>query len=204
MLHDLHEKILIPHIKFLTMKMKPFFLTFFLPALLLLLATSCKKDIRNEIAQENLENELATHANMPAAVGAQTELLISVRRATAKFHSTAQAIKAGYEPDDHCVSVPGLGGMGFHWVNPSLVDPVFDPLKPEAILYAPGPGGNLRLVAVEYIVINVGQPRPMFGDHPFDIGGTPVPVPHWSLHVWLFENNPSGIFTPFNPNVSCE
>jgi hypothetical protein len=93
--------------------------------------------------------------------------------------------------------------MGYHWVNPSLVDPVFDPLKPEAALYATGPGGKLRLVAVEYIVINVGLPRPSFGDQLFDIGGAPVPVPHWTLHAWLFEENPSGIFRPFNPNVSC-
>jgi hypothetical protein len=187
------------------MKMNPFFRTFFLPALLLLLATSCKKEIRNDTAEEN--NELATQANrtlVSAATTSQTELLIAVRRATARFHSTEQAIAAGYEADEHCVSVPGLGGMGFHWVNPSLVDPVFDPLKPEAILYATGPGGNLRLIAVEYIVINVGQPAPMFGDHPFDVGGTPVPVPHWSQHVWIFESNPSGIFAPFNPNISCQ
>ena len=178
------------------------FRMFFLPAMLLLLSTSCKKDARNQTAEENLlENELATQANSSAR--AESQLMLSVRRATARFHSTAQALNAGYEPDDHCVSAPGLGGMGYHWVNPSLVDPVFDPLKPEAILYATGPGGNLRLIAVEYIVINVGQPRPSFGDHPFDIGGTPVPVPHWSLHVWLWENNPSGIFTPFNPNITC-
>lgn len=96
-----------------------------------------------------------------------------------------------------------LAGMGFHWVNPTLVDGVFDPEKPEAVLYAPGPNGNLRLVAVEYIVINLGQPRPSFGNQPFNVGGTPVPAPHWSLHVWLYEENPNGLFTPFNPNVSC-
>ena len=194
------------------MKMNLFFRTFFLPALLLLLATSCKKEIRNEATEEKLlsttENELGTQANQSGVSGAastsQSQLLLSVLRTNARFHSTTQAIKAGYEPDDHCVSVPGLGGMGFHWVNPSLVDPVFDPLKPEVVLYATGPGGNLRLVAVEYIVINVGQPAPMFGDQPFNVGGTPVPVPHWSLHVWLYENNPSGIFTPFNPNISCQ
>lgn len=191
------------------MKMIQFFRTFLLPALLLLLATSCKKDISNKPAEGNLlENELATNTNRSATSGVATtpesELVKSVRRATARFHSTAQAIAAGYEPDDHCVSVPGLGGMGFHWVNPSLVDPVFDPLKPEAMLYAMGPGGNLRLIAVEYIVIDVGQPRPMFGDQQFDVGGTPVPVPHWSLHVWLYEDNPSGMFAPFNPNISCQ
>ena len=96
----------------------------------------------------------------------ETELLKSVRRATARFHSTTQAIEAGYEADDHCVSVPGLGGMGYHWVNPLFVDAVFDPLKPESLLYATGPGGNLQLIGVEYIVINIGQVRPMFGDQP--------------------------------------
>lgn len=170
-----------------------------LMALLVLLSTSCKKEVKNPTAEEDLSPSITMKEK-----SAETDLLKSVRNATSRFHSTTQAIDAGYQPDDHCVSVQGLGGMGFHWVNPSLVDPVFDPLKPEAILYAPGPGGNLHLVAVEYIVINVGQPRPAFAGHPFDIGGTPVPVPHWSQHVWLYENNPTGIYQPFNPNVSCQ
>jgi hypothetical protein len=57
---------------------------------------------------------------------------------------------------------------------------------------------------VEYIVINVGQPAPTFGGQAFDVGGTPVPVPHWSLHVWLWKDNPSGQFAAFNPDVSCD
>ena len=183
------------------MKMTPFNRRFLVPALLLFLATSCKKDIRNEAPTEEL---LSVSAASNAPLSPENELLLSVRRATAKFHSTTQAIAAGYVADEHCVSVPGLGGMGFHWVNETLVDPVFDPLKPEAVLYAMGPGGKLRLIALEYIVINTGQPAPVFGDQAFDVGGTPVPVPHWSLHVWLYENNPSGMFAPFNPNVSCE
>jgi hypothetical protein len=133
----------------------------------------------------------------------QDELLKAVRQATSRFNSTTQAIRAGYQPDTHCVAAPGLGGMGYHWVDPLRVDPMFDPLQPEVILYAPGPGGNLRLVGVEYIVIDVGQDHPSFGGRLFDVGGTPVPVPHWSLHVWVHEDNPNGIFTPFNPNVSC-
>ena len=32
---------------------------------------------------------------------------------------------------------------------------------------------------------------------------TPVPVPHWSLHVWRWKDNPSGQFAAFNPDVSC-
>jgi hypothetical protein len=65
-------------------------------------------------------------------------------------------------------------------------------------------------VGVEYLVmaeteadLTDEQKRPRFGNHPLDIRGTPNPAPHWSLHVWLYEANPSGMFTPFNPNVSC-
>jgi hypothetical protein len=140
---------------------------------------------------------------------ARNDLLKSVRQATSRFNSTTQAIKEGYEPSDHCVSHPELGGMGYHWLNPSLLDGEFEPLRPEIMLYAPGRGGNLRLVGVEYIVLAgegvdlAGPSRPRFGDQPFDIGGTPIPVPHWSLHVWVHEQNPSGTFVPFNPNVSC-
>jgi len=186
------------------MKRNSLFGTFLLPALLLFLSTSCKKEVRNENAEESLLSSSMNAKNpTPVAEMTEAELLKALRQATSRFHSTTQAIKAGHQADDHCVSVPGLGGMGYHWVNPSLVDPVFDPLKPEAVLYATGSDGELRLVALEYIVVNVGQPRPMFGDKPFDIGGTPLPVPHWSLHVWLYEENPSGIYTPFNPNITC-
>ena len=182
------------------MKKNLLFGAFLMPALLLLLAISCKKEDRYT-TDENLLS--ASQNTSVAAEVHESNLLKSVRRATERFHSTTQAIIAGHEPSDHCVSVPGLGGMGYHWANPSLVDPVFDPLKPEAVLYATGPGGKMRLIALEYIVVNVGQPRPMFGDQPFDVGGAPLPIPHWTLHVWLYENNPSGLFAPFNPNISC-
>ncbi|HEY0678537.1 MAG TPA: hypothetical protein VGD17_09635 [Chitinophagaceae bacterium] len=171
---------------------------------LMVLAGSCKKEIRNESADENLVlNSGKAVSNGATEHSQMTQLLQAVREATARFHSTNQAIRAGYVPDDHCVSVPGLGGMGYHWANPTLVDAVFDPLKPEVVLYATGPGGNLRLVAVEYIVVNTGQAAPTFAGQPFNVGGTPLPIPHWSLHVWLYETNPSGIFIPFNPNISC-
>jgi hypothetical protein len=147
-------------------------------------------------------------AHAPAAfthVGAGNleGLAKEVRQVTSRFNSTTQATRAGYAEASPCVAVPGLGGMGFHWVNNAAVDPVFEPLKPEAVLYAPRKNGQLELVAVEYIVIDVGQPAPTFDGHPFDVGGTPVPVPHWSLHVWAHRENPNGLFTPFNPAVIC-
>lgn len=148
----------------------------------------------------------ACNDDSPAGPG-EEDLLETVRQETARYASTATAIDQGYESDEHCVEHPDLGGMGVHWVNGALIDPVFDPLAPEALLYAPGPGGGLQLVGIEYIVIDAGQNAPAFDGHPFDIGGVPPlmdqGVPHWSLHVWVHEENPSGMFAPFNPNVSC-
>jgi hypothetical protein len=172
--------------------------TFILASVLMLTSVSCQKEVRNETSDETFSSK--AEAARPLA---ESQLLKSVRQATSRYNSTTQAIAAGYVPDNHCVAVPNLGGMGYHWANPSLVDPVFDPLQPEVMLYATGPGGNLRLVAVEYVVIDIGQPRPSFDNEFFNIGGAPVPVPHWTLHVWVHEQNPSGIFVPFNPNITC-
>lgn len=186
------------------MKSKLSFGTFLLPLMLIFFSSSCQKEAGDVISDENMgSSALIAASGGTEARMLETELLKSVRQSTSRFNSTTQAIQAGYMPDDHCVSLPGVGGMGYHWVNRSLVDPVFDPLNPEALLYATGPGGNLRLVAVEYLVVNVGQAAPMFGNQAFRVGGAPLPVPHWTLHVWLHENNPSGMFIAFNPNITC-
>lgn len=195
------------------MKLNLFSGTILLPAMLVLLIVSCKKEVSKGSAEEqsssNTEQVMVADGDQSKAAGravahhAESELLKSVRNATSRFHSTTQAIKAGYLPSDECVSVPGLGGMGYHWMNPLLVDGVFDPRQPEAVLYAKGPGGNWKLIAVEYIVENTGQDAPTFGSQAFEVNGTPFPKPHWSLHAWVHEYNPSGIFAPFNPNISC-
>lgn len=138
-----------------------------------------------------------------SGTGNLPELAKQVRQATARYHSPVQAERAGYVPTQECVAVPALGGMGFHWADFGRVDGNFDPMTPEVVLYEPGPQGQPILVAVEYIVLNQGQAAPTFAGRAFDVGGTPVQAPHWSLHVWLHKENPNGLFTPFNPNVSC-
>ena len=167
--------------------------------------TSCN-DAPSAVSHESLHDaaQLRAMAATSSSLSPTTAQLVKkLHAATARYHSQDQATAAGYEVASPCVAVPGLGGMGFHWVDNGEVDPVYNPMVPEAVLYAPNADGELKLVAVEFIVINVGQARPSFGDQLFDIGGTPIPVPHWSLHVWLHKDNPSGIFAPFNPDVVC-
>ena len=138
--------------------------------------------------------------------------LNDVRAATARFHSVEQAEKAGYVGEPICVSTP-LGGMGYHYVNPALMaDDAIDPLQPEILVYAPKENGQLQLVALEYWKRDADQLLFTSGDRPVLFGrGFDGPMPghnatmpvHYDLHVWLYEDNPRGMFFPFNPNVSC-
>ena len=170
-------------------------------ALALFSLTSCD-DAPSPVSHEGMHDAAQVRAMESRSSGLSAEtaaLVTAVHAASARYHSKTQATKGGYELASPCVAAPGLGGMGFHWLNFGKVDGVFNPLEPEAVLYSP----DGKLVAVEYIVVDVGQGRPSFGDHPFDIGGAPLPVDHWTQHVWLHLPNPSGIFAPFNPAVVC-
>ncbi len=179
---------------------------------LVVTAAGCEQSPAAPVADDHLsahiDHQAAAERGAARAHAAHGDLLKAVRQSTALFHASRQALRAGYEADAHCVAHPELGGMGMHWVNGALIDPVFDPFEPEVLLYAPRDGNNPELIGVEYIVIDVGQPKPYFDGHPFDDGGVPpleaAGVPHWSLHVWAHKDNPSGTFAPFNPDVSCD
>jgi hypothetical protein len=142
--------------------------------------------------------------------------LARVRQATAKYHDVNVAIADGYIPTEDCDEIPGVGGMGFHYVKPALImDSAVDLTTPEILMYAEA-GQGLRLVGVEYFV-GVGAPdapvpdsappapilfgRPFDGPMPGHIPGMP---PHYDLHVWVWQPNPEGIFAAWNPNVGCE
>lgn len=175
--------------------------------------------VGNEMVSDNL-GKRPDHA-------AQNALLAQIRRATAKYHRIEAAYADGYFLGSECVSVPGLGAMGHHFVNFALVDGVVNPLQPEVMLYEPTEDGGYALVGVEYIVVAapwdaVNDGPPMLGSKEFDDHreiifveneeGELVPVnakggppfPHYQLHVWLWKDNPMGIYVPFNPDVSCQ
>jgi hypothetical protein len=163
-----------------------------------LLIGSCSADYDTDYATSN-EYE----STLKKGDASQSQLLAQVRRATAKYQRLEVAEADGYELSEHCVYNEELGGMGHHAVNAGLLGTDFDPLKPQALLYEATPDGKYNLVGVEYIVFNIDQPHPHFGNQLFDVGGTPIPDPHYSLHVWVWKANPNGMYTAYNPNVSC-
>lgn len=128
------------------------------------------------------------------------------------YHNEALALAGGFEATDTCVASPE-GGMGYHYANPDRSqDNVVDSDKPEVLLYAPGPGNERKLVAVEYFKADEDQDlstdddRPALFGRPFDgpmPGHEPDMPVHYDLHVWVWRSNPEGVFAPFSPRVSC-
>ena len=144
-------------------------------------------------------------------------LIDQVRRATERFRDLNVAMAEGWVPATPCVSGPDAGAMGVHFVHPQpdrVGDGVLDAEAPEFLIYEPLPGGAMRLVGVEFVVL-AGD-----WEHKHPTGGTPslegnllnfVGAPNryglpsfYELHVWAWENNPKGSFADWNTRVSCD
>jgi hypothetical protein len=116
-----------------------------------------------------------------------------------------------------CIEMPPMpgmaaGAMGIHFVNGDYVGTTdVDPAKPEALVYEPEGNGKLRLVALEYVTFQAAwdeshsSPPSLFGQ---TFNFTPAPNRYglpafYSLHAWIWKNNPAGMFAMWNPDVSC-
>jgi hypothetical protein len=138
-------------------------------------------------------------------------LVREVRQATQRFHDVTAATAAGYVSASSCESGPNQGAMGIHYVNDAFVaDGVLDVQRPEVLVYEPHEG-QLRLVAVEFFVDArqwdaANAAPPVLGGQLFNYAGAPnrlrLPA-HYQLHVWAWKRNSSGIFSDWNPKVSC-
>lgn len=104
---------------------------------------------------------------------------------------------------------PRVGGTGTHT----------DFLTPSILIYEPQPDGSMELVAVENLAFAdaweaAGNSEPpsfhgvpydyMEDDPETDADEAHMFEPHWDRHVWLYRENPNGLFAQFNPNVTCE
>ena len=143
----------------------------------------------------------------------------AVRKALEKYKDPYVAIRDLYLSTVACVHYDGSteeghlnypkGAMGIHFVNLTIKGPL-DPMKPNVLIYEPK-DGKLNLVAAEWLVpLAVATERPeLFGQKflgPME-GHEPL-IPrefhHYDQHVWLFKDNPEGMFSATNSNVSCE
>jgi len=163
---------------------------------------------------------VALGVSLVGSAGAGQTDLQAAKAATARFHDLTVAGDAGFGPFPvgaplhSCIaSLDNTGAMGFHWLNPANLNTDLDPTTPQVLVYAPDKHGQLKLAALEYVIFQDAW----FADHARDTmpslfgqdfmpnDGTRFQIPpFFALHVWLFQDNPSGEFMPFNPNVSCD
>ncbi len=145
-----------------------------------------------------------------ASADSEGDNLRAAKAATAKYQSVKQALNDGYvaPPPGACSSRPGVGAMGYHFENRALMkDDVLDPTQPEILVYERNEKGRFKLVAIEFFMeADQTATRPVLFGQPFD-GPMPAHHPgmetHYDLHVWLWKDNPSGLFSAWNPNVTC-
>lgn len=143
-------------------------------------------------------------SNAVPGAAAAGSALADVRRATAKYHDYDAAVADGYVigPNEPCVP-----GMGYHALNPGLIDGTIDALQPEVLLYEQLSNGKRKLIGVEYFIpaALAGATPSLFGTNfhgpmPGHAPGMPV---HYDLHAWIWLGNPDGTLATFNPKVTC-
>lgn len=128
-----------------------------------------------------------------------------VRTATAAFRQLDSAVAVGYAPSvARCIGHPQHGVMGFHHTNRALMDDRVEVERPEILLYSREEGGEYRLNGVEYIVPYTARSREAT---PPRVMGQALKrsdeLQLWYLHVWVWRENPAGLFADWNPTVRC-
>ena len=143
-----------------------------------------------------------------------TPLIDKVRNATARYIDLNVALGDGFVPATPCVSGPDTGAMGVHFVLPSRISSgALNAEQPEALIYEPMADGAMRLVGVEFIVLesvwtakNPGGGVPALDGNLLNYIGAPnrygLPA-FYEIHVWAWEENPKGSYADWNTHVTC-
>lgn len=133
-----------------------------------------------------------------AARGGLKQELAEVRSATAAYNDVQNARDDGYDGP-----VSNVCGMGYHFGNLSLFGTSLNPTEPAVLAYGEDDDGNLVLGAVEWIVSKQVSPtEPDIFDHDDGAEVWQEDSPFegvWSMHAWVHNHNPEGVFHPTNP-----
>jgi len=152
--------------------------------------------------------------------GGNATAIAAVQAALDKYKDPIAAVRDGYFSTVGCIDFPAggsehgsmeykPGAMGVHFLNPALIGPKLDSTKPQVLLYEPV-GDKLVLTGAEWFVptaVSKTPPSvlghqlmgPMEGHPPI----LPAELHHWDLHVWLYKDNPNGMYSPTNSAVKC-
>src|SRR3569833_1282319 len=179
------------------------------------LALGLTSSVVHATDQSEISADFMGHGNFPHH--GDSPLIKKVHDATAKYRDINVALykEKGWAVATPCVSGPDHGAMGIHVVQGSrIADGVLDPTLPEALIYEPLPNGYFRLVGLEFIQLaddwaarNPNGGVPSLDGNLMNLVGAPnrygLPA-FFELHVWAWEDNPSGNFSDWNNHVTCE
>ena len=159
--------------------------------------------------------------------------LDEVRAATEKYRDVNVALADGYvrDPMDVCETPYHLGKtadsgvMGIHFLRRDLLGieedltrldvrgTHTDFTRPAVLVYEPQLDGSLELVALENLVSAEAWKSEGHADPP-SLGGIPYAYQPadpsmtldalFDLHVWLYRDNPAGLYAPYNTNATCQ
>lgn len=173
------------------------------------------------VAAATIAFPTASRAQAAKAVSAPLSPdLEAAKAALSKYSDPIVAVRDGYLSTLGCVDFPEpvtdgpvsypAGAMGVHFLNPANIGPKLDPTKPQILIYEPV-GNKLVLAGAEWFVpeqVAGGTVPTIFGQSlagPMD-GHEPI-IPatlrHYDLHVWLWKDNPKGMFVSTNAAVKC-
>lgn len=130
--------------------------------------------------------------------------IATIQRVTARYQDLNVAIADGFVLLHPCEERPDEGPVGTVYVHLArLMDGIIDPGAPDALIYEPRKNGRQKLVGVEFAVPYAlwTEPTP-----PEFLGAVFQPEDEFgvfALHVWVWRNNPEGLFAESNPHVSC-
>lgn len=131
--------------------------------------------------------------------------LQQLKEATTAYQDLAAAEAAGWDtPITPCWYDHSQGGMGYHYAKVSGIDGNVSLLEPEALMYEPQSDASMRLVGMEYIVPidawSGSNPPSLAGEEFTRLDALGI----YALHIYLWKNNPDGMFALWNPDVSCQ
>ena len=200
----------VPEVPSLAEKVQPIKTPFqYSMAVLVLLSFCSFPAMARGARSHSIEHQTQT----PGRQSQAATLLKIVRDSTERFKDVSVAEAEGYTLQFGCVSGDSAGAMGLHFVNGNLVNSgVIEATRPQIVIYEPVPGGRLRLIGADYLVLasvwnakNQGPPQ-LMGQlfHLFDAPNRFGLPAFYTLHVWAWKENPNGAFVNWHPDVSCE
>jgi hypothetical protein len=112
----------------------------------------------------------------------------------------------GYIRISDCEALPGMGTMGDHSLNSALAsDLALDPTKPVVLLFASLGAAQGRWASRSSSLTRASRTRSPLVERSTGRWQAMRGMPeHYDLHTWLWQANPTDVFAPWNPNMSCE